>query len=160
MEEKSADKEKSTVICLRRSCRTSGIFLTVHILVVQVVNEGKEGWECRLCNKVFAHKHALHALRHVLKIQESDIMICTAAIPERYRKRYSDLYKANTERQEAKKRSSDSVEESVARHQNSAVGNLLWKCGNLGAVSVQQSLFVTPSSTVSHLSYAGGGKHN
>ena len=67
---------------------------------------------------VFAPKHALHVLRHVLKIQKSDIVICKAVITERCRKRYSDLYKANTERQEAKKHASDSVEESVARQQN------------------------------------------
>jgi hypothetical protein len=85
-----------------------------------------------------------------------DIVICKAVIPERYWKRYSDLYKANTEHQEANKYSSDSIEDSVARQQNSAVGNLLRKRGNLGVVSVQQSLFGTPSSTASHLSFAGG----
>ena len=46
------------------------------------------------------------------------------AIPERYLKRYLDLYKANTRRQEVKN-SSDSIEESVAMQQNSAVGNHL-----------------------------------
>jgi hypothetical protein len=56
----------------------------------------------------------------------------------------------------AKKRSTDSVNESVAMQQNSAVGILPRKRGNLGAVSVQQFSFVIPSSTASHLSFAGG----
>ena len=59
-------------------------------------------------------------------------------------------------RQAAKKHSINSVDESVAMHQAAAVGNLLRKRGDLGAVSVQQSSFVTPSSTASHLSFAGG----
>jgi hypothetical protein len=63
------------------------------------------------------------------------------------------LYKANTERQEAKKRSSDSVEESVVRQQNSTVGNHLRKRGDVGAVRI---FFVTLSSTASHLSFAEG----
>ena len=66
-------------------------------IVVWVVSHGKEGWECRWCNKVFAPKHASCALRHILKIWKCDIVICKAAIPERDRKRYLDLYKANTE---------------------------------------------------------------
>ena len=37
-------------------------------IVVRVVNNGKEGWECRWCNKVFIPKHALRALHHILKI--------------------------------------------------------------------------------------------
>ena len=59
-------------------------------------------------------------------------------------------------RQTAKKRSSESEEESVAMQQNKAVGNLLRKRGQLGAVSLHQSLSVTPASSRSHLSFAGG----
>jgi hypothetical protein len=135
------------------------------------VNDGKEGWECRWCNKGLPSKHASHALgfarRRFQREIGRDIRVCTrpirsvrkprsvqfalqtcltcvgilckAAIPERDRKRYSGLYKANTERQEAKKRSSDSVEESVVRQQNSTVGNHLRKRGDVGAVRVQQS---------------------
>ncbi len=62
---------------------------------------GCEQWKGRVgmqvLQSVFATKHASRALRHVLKIRKSDIMICKAAIPERYRKRYLDLYKADTE---------------------------------------------------------------
>ena len=58
-------------------------------------------------------------------------MICKAAIPERYRKRYSDLYNANIGHQTAKKLSAESAEESVAIQQNGAVDNLLRKRGNL-----------------------------
>jgi hypothetical protein len=58
--------------------------------------------------------------------------------------------------QTAKKRSSESVEESVAMQQNKAVRNLLRKHGQLGAVSLHQSSSVTPASSRSHLSFAGG----
>jgi len=125
-------------------------------IVVRVGNDGKDCWECRWCSKIFAPKHASRALRHVLKIRKNDVAICKAAIPEIYHKRYSDLYNANMGRQTAKKRSSGSVEESVAIQQNGAVGNLLRKRGNLSAVSLHQSSFVTPSSSASHLSFAGG----
>ena len=37
-------------------------------ILVWVMNDGKEGWECRWCNKVFAPKHASRSLCHVLKI--------------------------------------------------------------------------------------------
>ena len=97
------------------------------------MNDGKEGWECRWCNKGLPPQTCLTC-----------VGICKAAIPERDRKRYSGLYKANTERQEAKKRSSDSVEESVVRQQNSTVGNHLRKRGDLGAVRVQQSSLLHP----------------
>ena len=125
-------------------------------IVVRVVNDGKDGWECRWCGKIFSPKHASRALSHVLRIRRNDIAICKAAIPGIYHKRYSDFYKANMGRQAAKKHSINSVDESVAMHQAAAVGNLLRKRGDLGAVSVQQSSFVTPSSTASHLSFAGG----
>ena len=111
------------------------------------------GRDIRICTR------PIRSIRKQISVQVislCDIVICNAAIPERYWKRYSDLYKANTEHQEANKRSSDSIEDSVVRQQNSAVGNLLRKRGNLGVVSLQQSLFGTPSSTGSHLSFAGG----
>jgi hypothetical protein len=94
-------------------------------IVVRVGNDGKELWECRWCSKIFAPKHASRALCHVLKIRKNDIAVCKTAIPEIYHKRYSDLYKALMGCQTAKKRSSESVEESVAMQQNEAVGNLL-----------------------------------
>jgi hypothetical protein len=125
-------------------------------IVVRVGNDGKELWECRWCSKMFAPKHASRALCHVLKIQKNDIAVCKAAIPEIYHKRYSDLYKALMVRQTVKKRSSESAEESVAMQQNEAVGNLLRKRGQLGAVSLHQSSSVTPASSRSHLSFAGG----
>jgi len=125
-------------------------------IVVRVGNDGKEVWECRWCSKIFAPKHASRALRHVLKIRKNDIAVCKSAIPEIYHKRYSDLYNSLMGRQAAKKRSSESAEESVAILQNEAVGNLLRKRGQVGVVSVHHSSSVTPASSANHLSFAGG----
>jgi hypothetical protein len=151
VDEKRSDKEKSAMSQLMRSYRPSGVYSTAHILWF-----GWGTWESRWCSNFFAPKHASRALRHVLKIWKNDVVICKAAILEIYHKRYSDLYNANMGRQTAKKRSSGSAEESVAIQQNGAVGNLLQKRGNLGAVSLHQSSFVTPSSSASHLSFARG----
>jgi hypothetical protein len=90
-------------------------------IVVWVVNDGKDGWECRWCGKIFAPKHASRALSHVLRIRKNDIATCKAAIPEIYHKRCLDFYKANMGWQAAKKHSINSVDESVAMHQAAAV---------------------------------------
>ena len=109
MEEKRADDEKSETSQSMRSYRPSGVFFVCAYIVVWVVNDGKDCWECRWCCTMFAPKHASRNLRHVLKIRKNDIAICKAAIPEIYHKRYLDLYNANMGRQTAKKRSTESA---------------------------------------------------
>ena len=129
-------------------------------IVACVVNNGKDGWKCWWCNKIFSLIHAMRALSHVLKIQKNGIEICKAVIPEINKKKYSDLYQVNMEQKMSKKHSSNFIEDSVEMLQNSSVKNLLHKCSNLGAVSVQQSSFVSASSTpVGCPLFFRGGKH-
>jgi hypothetical protein len=104
-------------------------------IVVRVVNDGKDCWECRWCSKIFSPKHASCALCHVLKIRKNDIALCKAAIPEIYHKRYLDLYNANMGHQTVKNHATESAEESVAMQQNDAVENLLRKRSKLSAVN-------------------------
>ena len=123
-----------------------------------VVNDGKDGWKCGWCKKNFSPKHASRALSHVLKIRKNGIEICKAVIPEINRAKYSDLYKANMERKMSKKRTSNSIEDSVEMLQTSSVEGLLRKRGDLGAVSVRESSFVSGLSTrtAGCLSFSGG----
>ena len=104
-------------------------------IVVRVVNDGKDCWECRWCSKIFSPKHASCALCHVLKIRKNDIALCKAVIPEIYHKRYLDLYNANMGHQTVKNHATESAEESVAMQQNDAVENLLRKRSKLSAVN-------------------------
>jgi hypothetical protein len=36
---------------------------------INTVNDGKDGWECGWCGKIFAPRHASRACQHVLKIK-------------------------------------------------------------------------------------------
>ena len=93
----------------------------------KIVNDGKEGWECGWCGKVFVPRHASRALCHVLKINKCDIAVCKAVITARYLSRYKALYDSGQGRMESKKQVSESIEESVASLQGVAVGTLLKK---------------------------------
>jgi hypothetical protein len=42
---------------------------------IKTVNDGKDGWECGWCGKIFAPRHASRALRHVLKMKGGDIAV-------------------------------------------------------------------------------------
>jgi hypothetical protein len=117
----------------------------------KTVNDGKDGWECGWCGKIFAPRHASRALQHVLKIKKGNIAVCKAAFPDRFQKRYQALYDSGKGRMDSKKRSSKCIYESMALQQESAVGNLLQKCG----VMVSGSAF--PSSSVSNFSSALAG---
>ncbi len=59
---------------------------------IKTVNDGKDGWECGWCGKIFAPRHASRALRHVLKINRGNIAVCKAAILDKFQKRYRALY--------------------------------------------------------------------
>jgi hypothetical protein len=106
------------------------------------VKDGKDGWECVWCGRIFTQRHASRALKHVLKIKKSDIAVCKATIPERYRARYWALFSAGQVRLESKKRSNAFVEEYVASLHNSAVDNLLQKKSGGVVVSGSSVLFI------------------
>ncbi len=56
------------------------------------VNDGKDGWECGWCGKIFTPRHASRALWHVLKFKRGDFAVCKAAILDKFQKRYQALY--------------------------------------------------------------------
>ncbi len=93
------------------------------------MNDGKDGWECGWCGKIFAPRHALRALQHGLKIKRGNIAVCKAAILDKFQKRYQALFDSGRGRIDSKKRSSKCIYESMALQQESAIGNLLKKCG-------------------------------
>ncbi len=121
-------------------------------LQLRTVNDGKHGWECGWCGKISSPKHESRALRHVLKIKKGDIAPCKATVPDRYRKRYLALLDSGKGRIEPKKHSNQSIDESVALQQESAVGNLLKK---RGGVVVSGSALTT--SSVSPFSSSAAG---
>ncbi len=45
-------------------------------------SNGKQGWQCGWCNKVFSTLHATRVVSHLLKIRGGNIAICKAIIPE------------------------------------------------------------------------------
>ncbi len=94
---------------------------------------------------MFAPRHALRALWHVLKIKKSNIAICKATIPDRFHARYWTLFNAGQVQLELKKHWNEYCEESMALLQNSAVDDLLQrKCGS---VVVSGSSFFPSSAT-------------
>jgi hypothetical protein len=100
-----------------------------HYITTNIVNDGKDGWECVWCGKIFSPRHASRALCHVLKIKKADIAVCKAAIPDRYLARYQGLYDSGKRWIDSKKRSSESIGESVSSLQESAVGTMMKKRG-------------------------------
>jgi hypothetical protein len=58
---------------------------------------GKKGWSCKWCGKIFLPRHHSRAICHVLKIKLGDIAICTSSIPKEYENRYRALYARSTE---------------------------------------------------------------
>jgi hypothetical protein len=116
---------------------------------IKTVNDGKDVWECGWCGKIFAPRHALRALRHVLKIKRGDIAVCKAAILDKFQKRYQALYDSSRGRMDSKKRLSKYIYESVALQQESAVGNLLQKRGVVVSGSALSASSVSPFSSAS-----------
>jgi hypothetical protein len=113
----------------------------------KTVNDCKDGWECWWCSKIFAPRHALRALGHVLKMKGGNIAVCKAAILDKYLKRYQALYDSGRGRIDSKKRLSKRMYQSVALHQEAAVGNLLRKRGVVGSGSVLSPLSESPFSS-------------
>ncbi len=111
--------------------------------------DGKDGWECGWCGKIFAPRHTSRALQHVLKIKRGNIAVCKAAILDKFQKRYQALYDPGRGRIDSKKHLSECIYESVALQQESAVGNLLKKCGVIVSGSALSFLSESPFSSAS-----------
>jgi hypothetical protein len=58
---------------------------------------GKMGWLCKWCGKMFSPRHLSQAIHHVFNIKLGDIAICTSSIPKEYKDRYCALYARSTE---------------------------------------------------------------
>jgi hypothetical protein len=56
------------------------------------VHQTQSGWECMWCGKSFVGRHSTRALRHVMKMTKNDVGVCSAAIPDKYLKRYEALF--------------------------------------------------------------------
>ena len=77
----------------------------------------------------------------MLKIKGGNIAVCKVAILDKFLKRYQTLYDSGRGWIDSKKRSIICIHECVALQQESAVGNLLKKCGVVVSGSV-----LSPSS--------------
>ncbi len=111
------------------SYHPSRVCLIVLTSKIKTVNDGKDGWECGWCGKIFAPRHASRALQHVFKIKRGNIAVCKAAIIDKFQKRYEALYDSGRGGIDSKKRLRRCIYESMVLQQESAVGNLLKKRG-------------------------------
>ena len=93
------------------------------------VNLTQSGWECMWCGKSFVGRHSTRALHHVMKMTKNDVGVCSAAIPDKYLKRYNALFLCLSKRSAARKRSHDEKHDSVAVSQDASVATLLAKRG-------------------------------
>jgi hypothetical protein len=131
-------------------------------LHLRTVNDGKHGWECGWCGKIFLPRHASRALRHVLKIKKGDIAPCKATIPDRYCERYLALLDSGKGWIKSKKHSNQSIDESVVLQQESAVGNLLKKRGRVvvsGSALITLSVSPFSSSAAGTSTISARGSH-
>jgi hypothetical protein len=90
---------------------------------------GKKGWLCKWCGKIFLLRHHSWAICHVLKIKLGDIAICTSSIPKEYEDRYRALYTRSTEQMALKRRLHTQIDDAMANKQTLAVANPLGKHG-------------------------------
>ena len=93
------------------------------------VHQTQSGWECMWCGKSFVGRHSTRALRHVMKMTKNDVGVCSAAIPDKYLKRYEALFRCLSQRSAAQKRSHEEKHDSVAVSQDASVATLLAKRG-------------------------------
>jgi len=111
---------------------------------------GKEGWECQWCGLSFKPRHATRAMRHVLKMKGGDIAICKAVISARYRNRYQALYDRQYARIDSKRKSDETISDSVTVQQEAAVKSLLDTRKQPGVSGLRKSShsFPTPPEAV------------
>jgi hypothetical protein len=107
---------------------------------------GKKGWLCKWCGKMFLPRHHSRAIRLVLKIKLGNIAICTSSIPKEYEDRYRALYARSTERMASKKLLNTQIDDAMAItiKQTLDVANLLGKRG----VAVSGGTASSPSMSV------------
>ncbi len=100
----------------------------------------------------------------MLKIKRGNIAVCKAAILDKFQIRYQVLYDSSRGRIDSKKHLSKCIYESVGLQQESAVGNLLKKCGVVLSGSALSSLSESPFSSAlagtSTLPSVRGSKQN
>ncbi len=82
---------------------------------------GKKGWLCKWCGKMFSPRHHSWAVGHVLKIKLGDIAICTSSIPKEYEDIYRALYARSTEQMASKKCSNKQIDDAMAINSLSAM---------------------------------------
>ena len=88
------------------------------------------------CGKSFVGRHSTRALRHAMKMTKNDVGVCSAAIPDKYLKRYEALSLILSQRSGAQKRSHEAKHDSVAVSQDASVATLL----------AQRGIMVSPPS--------------
>jgi hypothetical protein len=88
------------------------------------VHQTQSGWECMWCGKSFVGRHSTRALHHVMKMTKNDVGVCSAAIPDKYLKRYEALFQCLSQRSAARKRSHEEKYDSVAISQDASVATL------------------------------------
>ena len=115
---------------------------------------GKEGWECQWCGLSFKPRHATRAMRHVLKMKGGDIAICKAVISARYRNRYQALYDRQYARIDSKRKSDETISDSVTVQQEAAVKSLLDTRKQPGVSGLRKS---SHSFSTSLVAFASGG---
>jgi hypothetical protein len=98
-----------------------------------------------------------------LKIKKGNIAPCKATIPDRYCERYLALLDSGKGWIKSKKRSNQSIDESVASQQESAVGNLLKKWGGVvvsGSALTTSSVSPFSSSVARTSTISTRGSHS
>jgi len=83
--------------------------------------EGKKGWKCKWCGKLFKTRHSTRALWHLLKIAGNGIATCKSIIPDERLNQYLRLYTHNIGRMACRKRDLTTIIDSVVERQNDAV---------------------------------------
>ena len=96
-------------------------------LHLRTANDGKNGWECVWCGKIFAPRHAFEGTPTCLENQDGGYCSLQGRHSDRHCKRYLALLDSGKGWVESKKHLNQSIDESVALQQESAVGNLLKK---------------------------------
>ena len=91
--------------------------------------EGKNGWKCKWCGKLFKTRHSTRAMWHLLKIAGNGIATCKSIIPDERLNQYLRLYKHNIGRMVSRKRALVATIDHVVERQTDAVTALAAKSG-------------------------------
>ena len=81
---------------------------------------GKQGWQCGWCNKVFSTLHATRVVCHILKIKGGNIATCRAIIPEEHQERYRKIRDTSMSNNSIRAKVKDAIEELIEGRQELA----------------------------------------